>query len=111
MVTNTNHTTTTQGYRLAPPPVRPADCATAFEAGDTLLIDARLFPGSRAKEIVVTVEKVSVNIYALSEGRSYRSVLYGLRSADAHGPFGNSYHLYTEAELKRRFVAYVWWLP
>ena len=102
-----NHSTTTS-YRLAPPPIRAADCQTAFETHDTLLIDARLFPGSRGREIVVTVEQVNVSIYALSEGRTHRSVSYGVRCQTAHGPFGNAFRIYTEAELQRRFLNYVW---
>lgn len=88
---------------ILPPSVKSADCATAFEVGDMLLVDMRPFPGSQPKQTVVTVEKVTVSTYALSGGRTYRSVLYGLSHQNQR-----RYTVVTEHDLQRRFLSYVW---
>lgn len=94
--------------RFAPPPVKSADCATAYEVGTELLIDTSFNGTSRVKQATVTVEKVTVSHYAISEGRTITTVLYGLRCRDAHDCFGNSYRVMGEAELQKRFIAFVW---
>lgn len=109
-MSNSHHTTVAHeiSYRLAPPPVKSPECGTAFEVGTNLLIDDSFSGAARTKQRVVTVEKVSVNIHALSDGRSYRSVVYGLRDHNPGPGLRSRYTVTTEHELQTRFIAHVW---
>lgn len=98
-----NHTTTSQDYRLLPPPIRPGDQTTAFAVGDMLLIDLSFWGLRRTSQAVVTVEKVTVTHYPVRENLTYTSVLYGLRHQDKP-----CYTVMTECDLKRWFMNFVW---
>jgi hypothetical protein len=100
----TNHITSSQGFRLLPPPVRPIDQETTFAAGDALLIEQ----DGDARTVIVA--HVTVSGRQVRPDLHVRWVLYTLRFYDDSGEKLLKSQVIGEKALERAFRGWIWWV-
>lgn len=89
-------------YQLCPPPVRPADCQTAYEVGDVMLIC------ERGQFVAVEVTDMRISCQQYPSGGSARSVWYTIKFLHVEKPFLAHSRIVGEKALGRVFQAYCW---